>query len=331
MRGFWLVVMAGCYHPSPPDGAECNQARECPSPLHCDRGVCVRISSAPDAPIADAPPDGAPPSCMPVPSAPFGAPTLSPLSSTSFDGTPTLTADLLDVFFKSDRPGSMGDQDLWTAHRTSVAAPWGVATAVTELNTAAADASPEISADGLTLWFSSNRAGGLGDYDVYVATRPSRDQPFGAPSIVTELSTASLDEGLFVSPSGLIAYLHSTRSGSAAAIYRATRASTSDPWSTPVVVGELAAFGDNQNPWVSPDDCTIYFASDHAGGLGEHDLFYATRGVPGAPFGTPQPLTSLDSANDDEDPWVSPDQRTILIVSDRPGAGVAYDIYQSSR
>ncbi len=53
--------------------------------------------------------------------------------------------------------------------------------------------------------------------------------------------------------------------------------------------------------------------------------------MPGAPFGTPQPLTSLDSANDDEDPWLSPDQRTILIVSDRPGAGVAYDIYEATR
>jgi len=327
MRGFWLVVLAGCYHPSPPDGIACNEALECPSPLHCDRGVCVRVSTAPDA-AADALVD-APGTCMPVPSAAFAPPVLSALSSTSSDGTPTLTADLLDVYFKSTRAGGMGMQDLWHAHRTSVTAAWSVAAPVTELNTIAGDASPEISGDGLTLWFSSNRPGGLGDYDIYVATRTARDQPFGTPAIVTELSSAALDEGLLVLPSGLVAYFHSARSG-INTIYRTTRTSTSDPWSAPTVVAELAAFGDNANPWVSPDDCTMYFASNHAGGFGKHDLFVATRGVPGAPFGTPQPLTSLDSASDDEDPWLSADQQTILIVSDRPAAA-AYHIYESSR
>ena len=36
------------------------------------------------------------------------------------------------------------------------------------------DAMPSISSDGLMLFFNSNRPGGFGIFDLYVATRPSQ-------------------------------------------------------------------------------------------------------------------------------------------------------------
>jgi len=39
------------------------------------------------------------------------------------------------------------------------------------VNSSARDGRPSISADGLSLYFISNRPGGVGDYDIWVTTR----------------------------------------------------------------------------------------------------------------------------------------------------------------
>jgi hypothetical protein len=62
-------------------------------------------------------------------------------------------------------------------------ARFGPATAVAELNDAAAnDIQPNVRADGLEVVLSSNRAGGLGAQDLWIATRASLDAPWSAPT-----------------------------------------------------------------------------------------------------------------------------------------------------
>jgi len=41
------------------------------------------------------------------------------------------------------------------------------------------DSAPSISSDGLSLYFSSNRAGSLGSFDLWVATRSTADDEWG--------------------------------------------------------------------------------------------------------------------------------------------------------
>ena len=51
-----------------------------------------------------------------------------------------------------------------------------------ELNTPSLDGCPILSPDGKSLFMASNRQpGGHGGLDIWVATRPSTDEPFGAP------------------------------------------------------------------------------------------------------------------------------------------------------
>src|SRR5262245_10250456 len=73
---------------------------------------------------------------------------------------PTLTADLLEIFFTTDRAG--GNGDIWFARRSDVAHPFSPPAAVTELNTSTFETSSAISADGLTIWFGSDRIGAVG-------------------------------------------------------------------------------------------------------------------------------------------------------------------------
>ncbi len=51
-----LLLVAGCFHPNPQEGGACGAGMECPSPLICDLGICVRTPG--DGSVGeDAPPD----------------------------------------------------------------------------------------------------------------------------------------------------------------------------------------------------------------------------------------------------------------------------------
>ena len=71
--------------------------------------------------------------------------------------------------------------DIYVSQMASDGA-WGSPTAVTEVNSASADQRPSISHDGLTLYFWSNRDGGVAH--IWLATRESVSDPWSAPTLV---------------------------------------------------------------------------------------------------------------------------------------------------
>ena len=64
------------------------------------------------SPISKQTARGAPPSLIPE------------LSSSGTDNRPNLRSDGLEIFFYSDRTGSLGSTDIWTSTRATVTAPW---------------------------------------------------------------------------------------------------------------------------------------------------------------------------------------------------------------
>lgn len=98
----------------------------------------------------------------------FGAPTIL-IDGDQTDADPTLSPDERVIVFASRRTGSDG-ADLWFATRATPADAFGTAVKLASaVNSANDDGDPALSADGCTLYFSSNRAGGLGDFDLHVA------------------------------------------------------------------------------------------------------------------------------------------------------------------
>jgi Tol biopolymer transport system component len=88
------------------------------------------------------------------------------------DAAPTVRKDGKEVFFFSNRLGSVGGIDLWTSTRQSVHDAWSEPVNVAELNTTFNDQTPSLSFDGRTLIFSSNRPGSVGN-DIWMSTRTS--------------------------------------------------------------------------------------------------------------------------------------------------------------
>ena len=93
-------------------------------------------------------------------------------SPTALDELPVVTDDELTVYFGSDRPGGNGGLDIRVAHRTTTADGFGVPTLDATLSSASNDYPLWISADGCRFLLSSNRPGGVGGIDIYMATRP---------------------------------------------------------------------------------------------------------------------------------------------------------------
>ena len=104
-----------------------------------------------------------------VPAADFNSPSNERGISVRFDG--------LEAFIMSDRAGGSGLQDLWTATRRSVFDPWSVPSNMgSAVNSAGGDFDPHIASDRETLYFMSNRPGGLGGRDS-VRVDPRKEKP----------------------------------------------------------------------------------------------------------------------------------------------------------
>lgn len=101
----------------------------------------------------------------------FQAPTPVSELDTASAHSATLTADELTIFFASDRVGGAGMIDIWTATRASTQVSFGAITNVTELNTNLQEFPDWVSPDGCRLYFTSNRPGGAGGFDIFVAER----------------------------------------------------------------------------------------------------------------------------------------------------------------
>lgn len=103
----------------------------------------------------------------------FAAPTLvAALSSPATDRDARLSKDGLEIVFASDRPGTLGLLDIWSATRERTSDPWGTPVNLgANVNSPAIEAFPTLSWDRMTLVFTSFRAG---NPDLYQSTRTRR-------------------------------------------------------------------------------------------------------------------------------------------------------------
>jgi hypothetical protein len=254
---------------------------------------------------------------------PFSTPRLiEPLSDPAAnEDDPTVTGDQLELFFNSNRSGN---SNLWVSRRDSIDQPWGDPEPVmgTGINTSSNETAPEISTDGLRLYFSSNRDGGKGAQDIYVTRRDDRDAPWDMPELVPELNSTAGDYSPVEDGSGRTVYFFSTRDGGDQDLFVATRASVDDPWREPIPIAELNTADNDSDPFPTGDGRTLYFGSGPAGVL---DLFVARRAGDSGEFELVDPIEELNSDAHDTDPWVSPAGRYMVLTSDRSGENELYE------
>ena len=204
---------------------------------------------------------------------------LGPIMNTVYEEFDSnISADGLSLFFASDHPGGSGDFDLWVARRNTTDADWDVPVVLGPIvNSQYDDDGPSISADGLSLYFSSNRPGGYGETDLWVTTRSTINGAWGEPvNLGWTVNSLLWEARPNISPDGLTLLFGSNQLDGAVLcdLYMARRETTQDTWGTPVKLGSAVNSSDDEDwPCISADGRTLFFESDRPGGSGSWDLW----------------------------------------------------------
>lgn len=196
------------------------------------------------------------------------------------------------------------------AARCNLAAPFGAPVALAELNTTSEELQPVLSADELTVYFASNRPGGPGGMDLYVATRASKAAAFSTPALMNGINSDGFEGRATLTADGLTMYAELRRPG--ASLYhleRAVRASVRDSFEPFAPVTELNSASSDAAPYVLPDHSAIYFMSQR-GGNGTR-LYRAAHS--GSTFAMPVLVSGTDLQGFIGDyPMLSADELTLM-------------------
>ncbi len=273
----------------------------------------------------------------------FGTPTNlgPPINSSSHDEGPCISPDGLSLYYASSRPGSNGLSDLWVSERAAVDDYWASPVNLgTKVNSSAEEYAPYISADGLQLYFYSNRPGSYGPWDLWVATRQEVQNEWSTPKNVGPPVNGSTREcDPVISADGLELYFNSyNRAGGYGSwdVWVATRQTTADDWGTPVNLGPMVNSPAIDGPGsISADGLMLFLHSTRPGGNGGYDMWVTRRATRNDPWEESVNLgPSVNSPTDDIFPTISFDNRW-LYFSDfeaphRPGGFGGVDIWQVS-
>jgi hypothetical protein len=209
-----------------------------------------------------------------------------------------------------------------------------------EINSSANEMGPALSKDELSLYFQTNRAGGLGRTDLWVSRRPDRDAPWGQPDpLPFPLNTEFTEGGPVFSRDGHWMFFNSDRPGGSGGtdIWASWRAHVHDDfgWEAPFNLGPEVntASGESTGSYFENDEIgtPLFFLSSNRPGAGPAPGGpYVSARLPDGSFSLPMPVTELDSPLDDMRPMIRFDGREILLSSGRAGS-LARDLWVAVR
>ena len=226
--------------------------------------------------------------------APFGEPVNlgPPVNTTDAECDSELSSDGLILLWATE-------DALWMATRKSLSDPFGNRSRL-DLGVRGDDRSPELSNDGLTLLFCSDRPGGQGSYDLWMSTRKSVSDPFGEPvNLGPPVNTSAEERFPALSSDGLTLVLESDRPCGQGNhdFWMSTRRSLDDPFGEPVNLGPPV----NTNRWegtpeLSCDGLILFFTAldpTGRGGVEGGDLWMARINLPETKPTTNQPPLAI--------------------------------------
>jgi hypothetical protein len=263
------------------------------------------------------------------------------VNSPSADFGPAVSKDGLSLYFTSTRPGGFGGFDIWVSQRASVDDSWGLPINLgPTINTGSNESVPAFSRDGHLLFFNSDRPGGSGDSDLWVAWRADPHDDFGweAPvNLGATVNSVFFDGGAAYFENEdrrtPLLFFNSIRPGGPGGndVYVSEQAADGS-FGAPTLVTELSSPSDDQRLSVRFDGLEVFFFSNRPGGLGSNDLWTSTRETVFDTWSTPVNLGGVvNSASDDRQPYIASDRETLYFSSNRPGGSGNFDLYMTTR
>lgn len=256
---------------------------------------------------------------------------LGPLvNSDANEQGPAISRNGLSLFFGSARAGGVGNFDIWMSQRGCVGDPWGPPVNVRALNTTSLDTLPSLSPDEHWLFFTSDRSGGSGDADVWVAYRADWGDDFGwqepvnlGPFVNSTVFDAAPE---LIRPRGGVGSLLYFASGAlntALDIY-VSQVAADGSLRRPTPVTELNSAASDARVTVRADGLEIFFYSSRlVGDLNRlNDLWTSTRRTLFSPWSAPVNVGApVNTAFNDVHPGLSRNGQALYFASGRPRPG----------
>jgi len=242
------------------------------------------------------------------------------INSSSFDGSPTVSTDERELFFTSERNGQ---RDLFVSTRRSKNAAWSEPASLGEPidDSRAGDFSLRLAPDDMALYFASNRSGGFGEADIYVARRESRHHGWGpAINLGPPVNTEAFEAFPTLSADGTVLYFNrgTTFDSQDSDIWMSTRTGPEGKWTLPKRLPDgINSQGAEFSPSRSLDGRVLYFASDRGGSI---EIWVSKRAATDGDWSEPKrlgPGVNVPGAMTLA-PFISTDQQALYFMSARP-------------
>ena len=206
------------------------------------------------------------------------------------------------------------------------------------INSEFSEGAPAISPNGLSLYFSSDRPGGFGENDLYIAQRATPEDPWGTPvNLGPAINTDSQERTPNLSPDGHWLYFGSNRPGGCGNedLLVAYREDPTDDFAwypafnLGCIVNSLAFdagpayFADYETGRVQ-----LFFTTNRD--LGQTDVHVSALGEDHV-YGPPERVLELSSPEVDGRPTIRYDGLEIIIQSMRPGGFGDFDLWMAAR
>lgn len=258
---------------------------------------------------------------------------------------PAVSPDGLSLYFTGgNKLGGSGGRDLFVTRRASMHEPWGTPQNLgSRINTSGHDNNARLSRDGHRLYFSSNRAGGFGGFDLYVSRRRDSRDDFGwqAPINLGPAVNSTADEWdatLFEEDRTGTQFLYFTSARAGTTDIYVSTLQDDETFGPGVLVQELSSPANEEQPVISRDGLEMFIASDRAGSLGFHDFWVARRASIDDAWSVPENLGApINGPTNDRGASLSFDGATLYfssacITSCRAGTiGTMYDLWMTTR
>ncbi|MBI4902673.1 MAG: PD40 domain-containing protein [Acidobacteria bacterium] len=261
------------------------------------------------------------------------------VNSPYFDAVPALSKDGLSLYFVSTRPGGYGGMDIWVSQRATTDSPWGTPVNLgPTVNTPYHDGAPALSRDGHLLFLNSNRPGGVGGWDLWVAARIHTRDDFGwQPPVnlgpAVNSSATEWHPSYFENDDGLPQIHFTTNRAGSFEIY-VSELGPGGVWGAAAPVPSLNSPSYEGNAFIRHDGLEVFLTSDRnlPGPWSSNDLFVSTRIDTLAPWSVPANLGPIvNSTSSDNVPSISADGLALVFGSDRSGGYGGSDLYMCTR
>jgi hypothetical protein len=287
-------------------------------------GCHARLSDAPtddiviDAPSTDAT-DAAPDALI---LGKWGTPQpIAAAATAAAEDDCTMSSTTLELYFAIADVN--GNKDLYVSTRNTTADPFGAATKLAfDVTGTTSEETPRLSADDLTLYFASNRTGTKGGLDIWYVKRSMVGAAWGPPVNLSEVNTTASEK--WFQPCGTAGRYMIVVSNGANGNDLAEGVLGSG--TAAVVAPTLNSTASETGTFLTQDCLTIFFASSR----GATTMMYTSqRNAVTDAWPPPTAVTDFSATGgNQQDPWMSADQRTFIFASDAAGNN---DVYISTR